>query len=621
MSRIAGLLFLIFSFSFAGQAFAEKRVALVMGNSQYQATGWQLANPENDARLVADTLKDIGYDVTLVLNADEDEMEDAFAAHGARLRAAGTDAVGVFYFAGHGIQSEGYNYLIPVDANARTEQDIWRQAPRLGQALQQIRSAGNSVNFVILDACRNNPLPSASRSVGGGGLASVKRSSGLLIAYATEPGFTAADGAGTNSPFSQALADVLPVQGLIAEQVFKRVADRVHAATGGAQTPFYNSGLTGEDYCFAGCGGADTSTITADQQTLFDLAETPCDYAAFVDQYPRSPLALLARTRALNCNTVAASEGRSTERPLPPEIDLGMVSKEPVQAASSDISALENLLPVGDAAFAAKFAAEMGEPLADRLFRDCEDCPQMIAIPPGTFTMGSPESEKGRKSSEGPQRDVTIAYAIAASQHEITWANWETCVAGGGCQGTDPHEPLREALWGTGNRPLIHVSWHDAQDYITWLNTQIEDANPYRLLTEAEWEYAARAGTTGPFHTGATITGAEANYNATRVYSSEAKGDYPRQPLPVGSYAPNAFGLYDMHGNVAEWTADCYYPSPLGLPTDGSAAPSDGGCNSRVLRGGSWEKVPSYIRSARREGKSDGTRMDNIGFRIARDLD
>ncbi|MEE9380089.1 MAG: caspase family protein, partial [Hyphomonadaceae bacterium] len=200
MSRIAGLLFLIFSFSFAGQAFAEKRVALVMGNSQYQATGWQLANPENDARLVADTLKDIGYDVTLVLNADEDEMEDAFAAHGARLRAAGTDAVGVFYFAGHGIQSEGYNYLIPVDANARTEQDIWRQAPRLGQALQQIRSAGNSVNFVILDACRNNPLPSASRSVGGGGLASVKRSSGLLIAYATEPGFTAADGAGTNSP-------------------------------------------------------------------------------------------------------------------------------------------------------------------------------------------------------------------------------------------------------------------------------------------------------------------------------------------------------------------------------------------------------------------------------------
>ena len=152
----------------ASTAFAQTRIALVIGNSDYNQSGWELPNPVKDADLISDTLKGIGFEVTLVKNATEDEMEVAFQDHGARLQAAGTDAIGVFYYAGHGVQSEGLNYLVPVDANARTEQDLWRQAPRLGDALQYINRAGNSVNFVILDACRNNPLPSATRDVSGG---------------------------------------------------------------------------------------------------------------------------------------------------------------------------------------------------------------------------------------------------------------------------------------------------------------------------------------------------------------------------------------------------------------------------------------------------------------------
>jgi len=224
-------------------AHAEGRVALVIGNSAYERTGWSLANPVNDAQLMKTALETAGFDVILLLDANEDEMEDAFRDLGAALAAAGEDATGLFYYAGHGVQSQGRNYLVPVDADARTEQDIWGQAPRLGLALEHMEAAGNRVNFVILDACRDNPLPSASRSTGGG-LASVQKSEGILIAYATAPGFTAADGEGANSPFSTALAELLPTTPEPAELLFKRVADRVKELTGNEQQPWYESGLT-----------------------------------------------------------------------------------------------------------------------------------------------------------------------------------------------------------------------------------------------------------------------------------------------------------------------------------------------------------------------------------------
>jgi len=296
----------------------DDKIALVVGNSQYEMTGWALSNPANDARLIAQTLEDIGFQVTVAIDLDEEEMEDAFAEHGARLTHAGDGAIGLFYYAGHGVQSQGYNYLIPVDARAVTEQDIWRQAPRLGDALQYIRSAGNAVNFIILDACRNNPLPSAGRDLSGG-LAPVSRANGLLISYATEPGYTAADGSSDNSPFTTALAEVLPTQGLIAEQVFKRVADRVRASTNGAQNPFYNSGLTGDDFCFAACDVRDGEGISNAARMVFELARTPCEYAAFLDSYPTSPLAMLARPRAAECNASSTSSGRDLDDELSDE--------------------------------------------------------------------------------------------------------------------------------------------------------------------------------------------------------------------------------------------------------------------------------------------------------------
>lgn len=547
----------------ASSALAEGgRVALVIGNGNYTTVGWQLANPVNDARLMANALADVGFDVALVLDATEDEMEDAFAAHGARLREAGPDGVGLVYFAGHGVQSQGYNYLLPVDVTARTEQDIWAQAPRLGQALQHVRAAGNGVNFVILDACRNNPLPSANRSAGSTGLAPVARSRGLLVSYSTEPGFTAADGAGENSPFTAALADIIRQDGLIAEQVFKRVADRVNTATGGAQTPFYNSGLTGEDFCFGACGG--TPMLTASTNT-------------------------------------GAIEGTSGGR------DLGQTDQTGQTTSAGSVTEISEAatVPAG--------------PVPGQTFQDCDTCPDMVAIPAGTFTMGSPSSEPDRDDDEGPRKEIEIA-TFAASAHEITFGDIRACQAGGGCQGLDPWGETRSELWTTDDKPVINIRWNEAQAYIEWLSKT--SGQPYRLLSESEWEYAARAGTTTPFHTGDTITGDQANYNGNRAYDSRspANGPYLRKPAAVGSYPPNAFGLHDMHGNVAEWVADCWQPTLIETPRNGKPVPLSQ-CNSRVIRGGDYSKVPSYVRSAHRDSEVATRRDDRIGFRVARSLD
>jgi hypothetical protein len=192
-------------------------------------------------------------------------------------------------------------------------------------------------------------------------------------------------------------------------------------------------------------------------------------------------------------------------------------------------------------------AALSGGPVAGREFRDCDACPIMVAIPPGKFLMGSPATEAGRFDHEGPQREVTIAKAFAVGKFEVTFDDWEACVAGGGCQtNTSPGD----RGWGKGARPVINVSWNDAQDFVRWLSAKT--GQTYRLFSEAEWEYAARAGTTTPFSFGATISTAQANYDGNHTYGGGVKGEYREKTAPVGSFPANAFGLHDMHGNVWE---------------------------------------------------------------------
>jgi len=233
-------------------------------------------------------------------------------------------------------------------------------------------------------------------------------------------------------------------------------------------------------------------------------------------------------------------------------------------------------------------------------FRDCPECPEMTVLPQGGFIMGSPAWEAGHREHETPARRIRIGYSLAVGVHEVTVEEWEACVAGGGCNGYSPPAP-----WGRGRRPAVFLSWRDAQAYAAWLSRRT--GARYRLPTEAEWEYAARAGAAGAWHTGGRIAPDDANY-----------GNRLGGPAPVGSYPPNAFGLHDMHGNVWEWVEDCWNPSHAGAPADGGARLS-GDCNWRVLRGGSWLNGPGSVRSANRFRTDPEERAYPVnGFRVAR---
>jgi formylglycine-generating enzyme required for sulfatase activity len=243
---------------------------------------------------------------------------------------------------------------------------------------------------------------------------------------------------------------------------------------------------------------------------------------------------------------------------------------------------------------------------SDPPFKECTDCPEMVVVPAGNFTMGSPATEKDRSDDESPQHGVTIAKPFAVARFELTFDEWDACAAHGDC---DPH--ITSSGWGRGRQPVINVSWDDAQQYVAWLSRMT--GQPYRLLTEAEWEYAARAGTTTAYYWGDEI--GEGNANCGGCGS---QWDY-KQTAPVGSFAANAFGLYDMAGNVIQWVQDCYHRDYNGAPTDGSAWTS-GDCSGRVLRGGSWYGYARELRPADRYGSSTGSRINWNGFRVGRTL-
>jgi formylglycine-generating enzyme required for sulfatase activity len=234
--------------------------------------------------------------------------------------------------------------------------------------------------------------------------------------------------------------------------------------------------------------------------------------------------------------------------------------------------------------------------------------PEMVRISPGKFLMGSPENEEGRWGAEGPQREVTINYAFEIGKYEITFDEYDAFA-------NDSKRRLpSDAGWGRGKRPVINVSWNDAQDYVQWLSKQT--GKKYRLPTEAEWEYVARAGTQTRYWWGDDI-----GRNNASCYSCGSQWDN-QQTASVGSFKANAFGLHDTAGNVWEWTQDCWHGNYDNSPADGSAWLQKGGgdCSRRVVRGGSWNYSPQYLRSASRLRGLTGAANDLLGFRIARDF-
>jgi formylglycine-generating enzyme required for sulfatase activity len=268
-------------------------------------------------------------------------------------------------------------------------------------------------------------------------------------------------------------------------------------------------------------------------------------------------------------------------------------------------------------------------------FTECRHCPDMIVVPAGRFTMGSPADEPERRENE-VQREVTFARPFAMSRTAVTWDQWEACVRDRWCDGVAVEVALRTREedgqpnpdykdWGRGSRPVVGVSWFDAQNFVGWLNWKTGKDDAYRLPSEAEWEYAARAGTTTAYPWGAKLDHNHGNFGTPGPGlggKAEGKDVWTDTTAPVASFPPNAFGLYDMHGNTFEWTEDCYEADRAHTPQDG-AANKEGNCANRVFRNGTFMSNPYMQRSARRGAPYPATRRGRnyLSFRVAMTID
>jgi formylglycine-generating enzyme required for sulfatase activity len=267
-------------------------------------------------------------------------------------------------------------------------------------------------------------------------------------------------------------------------------------------------------------------------------------------------------------------------------------------------------------------------------FKECRNCPEMIVVPAGTFTMGSPASDPDHQANEVLQK-ITFARRFAAGVTEVTWDQWEACVRDQFCDGLAVENALRAKDdgtpnpdfkdWGRGTRPAVGLSWFDAQDFVGWLNKKTGSDDAYRLLSDAEWEYVARAGTSTRYPWGDQIDHNHGNFGLdehTLGPKVEGRDQWANETAPVASFAPNAFGVYDMHGNIFEWIEDCYEVDRAHAAPDGSAN-KQGNCATRMFRSGSFVSNPYMQRSAKRTAPYPSTRRGRnyLGTRVAKTLD
>lgn len=256
------------------------------------------------------------------------------------------------------------------------------------------------------------------------------------------------------------------------------------------------------------------------------------------------------------------------------------------------------------------------------VFRDCKSsCPEMVVLPAGTFTMGTPDDEMGRQPDEGPLHPVTFAKPFAISRFQVTAGEWDAYVRESGVKIADGDtRPGRECKASKPRykqgpkQPAVCMSWYDAQAYAAWLSKKT--GKHYRMVSEAQREYAARAGSSGPFP---FPLDPDAEYEISRHANVYGPKDGYSYTSPVGSYPANAFGVYDMHGNVYEWVADCYHDSYVGAPSDGSAW-TEASCDNVNIRGNDWGEAPIFSRSGNRNNAGPQARGDWLGFRVAREL-
>jgi formylglycine-generating enzyme required for sulfatase activity len=607
------------------------RIALVIGNAGYQNVS-KLTNPVNDARDIAAALTTLGFDVLLGEDMDVVQMKRIIAEFGEKLDGA-KGGMALFYYAGHGIQYNQENYLIPVELKTLTKGNVDVDTVELQRVMGKIKDAKTDVNIVILDACRNNPFGGGSRDTGQG-WAKTNAPSDTLVVYATSPGETASDGEGKNGLFTAALLGQMK-NGDELEVMFRKVKNDVNKASNGGQTPWSNSSVR-EEYSLSGRIAKSAKTnnkpanAKAEQQDweIVQNESNPSIFREFLRKYPDGANAPKAWER-LEDLVWAATKINWDKAKLQAFLDEFPQGKyaaeardmqaEPAWEAvknSKDKAKYEAFLkeyPEGKFAFEAK--KEISR--LDAVNGNAEDRKNFVGmnftyIKPGQFLMGAGNAEvedarlvAGRTTfvkDETPQHTVNILNGFWLATTEVTNEQWELVMGNSKSSGCP-------------KCPVEYVSWNDAKVFIRKLNER-NDGLVYRLPTEAEWEYAARAGTSTIFSVGNTLDATQANFNGELPYGEAVKSMGKGKPVVAGTYDPNKFGLFNMMGNVAEWCEDVYTENFPSLPVDGSAN-TKGNPARRVIRGGSWGKGGFSCRSASRDPQDADYRYSTVGFRVA----
>jgi formylglycine-generating enzyme required for sulfatase activity len=587
------------------RALTERRVALVIGNNQYQYVD-ALKNAVPDAKAIDAALRARGFEVLSGYDLPRHAMNDLVDDFVARLS---TGTVAVVFYSGHGVQVSGENYLVPTDLKADRESDLANDGLDLQRLIERMRQVNDGgFNLAIIDACRGNPFHAAGRSLGGRKGLAPTTASGAMIVYAAGENQEALDDLGPsdrdpNGLFTREFLKVIQSPGLpIREAIAQvKVAVAKAAATVGAkQTPAVYDEATG-DFAFtpgdaaapasapppaAGARAAPQAAI--DKETLFwetiKDSKDAADFEQYLKQYPKGSFAGLARNR------------------------IDKLKQAQIPATSSPREAAVAAPPAPPRA--------ARPPAAGQTFRDCADCPEMVSIPPGRFMMGTEAAETSRENVpadvaawERPRHPVDAHVAFALGKYPVTREEYAR-FAQATSRGDGPGCSWRNAGFSqTGHDPVVCVSWDDAKAYVAWLSRTT--GKRYRLPSEAEWEYAARAGTTTARWWGDKIGQNLANCTG-------CGSQWHKRTSPVGSFPANPFGLYDMLGNALQWVEDCWSKNYTGAPSDTSISLASGDCGRRVLRGGSWFNLPRLVRAGYRVGLVTGNRISHAGFRVAR---
>ncbi len=548
------------------------RLALVIGNDSYRHID-PLQNARADAKAMAKALEAAEFRVTLALDQNRADMNAALRRF--KVGLSGGDDVVVFY-AGHGVELGGVNYLLPVDIRDDGDDQIQDDAVALQRVLGDLAQQKPRFSLVIVDACRDDPFKGRGRNVGTRGLLPTSAANGQMVVYSAGSGQRALDRLGDtdrspNGVFTRVFVKAIETPGVAVHEVVRQVRSevvRLAKSVGHEQVPAIYDQAIGDFYFVSG-------------------------------NAPRRPAAGSASTSAGDPDERLWQEAKASDSVEGYEAYLEAYSKgRYVRFAQAAKKKLENAAKQGTAdrkAEATPGGGGDGRPArtAGSVFRDCAECPEMVVIPAGRFEMGSNDGG----IDERPVHAVDVK-GFAIGKYEVTQGQWRAVM------GDNPSGFTKCG----DDCPAETLNWHDVSQYVQRLNKKISgrEEGPYRLPSEAEWEYACRGGERQKYC---------GSNNADQV--AWYRGIATQR---VGTKKSNRWGLYDMSGNVSEWTQDCWHRDYGGAPTDGSSWTSGEDCSRRVVRGGTFHDDPDFVLAAARYVLSPVFRLADLGFRLARTL-